>query len=655
MKIRKNGLWVFLVFWVMVSSCAQEEKGLLMTEDESYDQALAVEDAEGRLEALEAFLEQYPESKRRQKVLRQMLDDAIELEEEEAAISYAERFLSDIPERGRMREYNSIAWNLAEAGIALDLADQYASKAVEMARASDSPRLGGILDTWANVLYRKGQVERALEIQQEAIKGNETDAEMQASLALFHYEAGQPDPAMKGAVKALLLGASGETVTRLKEWVSEASSDSRDAAQRTEKLVQEGVDAYLAEEDTPLRLSNAARVMADLEVSLDRAESMAREALSSLEPEDSDLDQARIRIALAAVLRARGESARAFDVLKPFEAEAPLYFADYWLSLGSCYQEMGDSAAALDTLLNGVLLEENPNVMERLRGLSLTDQEIRAKVKERKQQLLDFHPGRIDPSDLETDRVVLAELFTGSECNPCQAADLAFDLLAEYYPRTALVILEHHLHIPGADPMTNRDTIARYEYHGQSFGTPTVFINGVDQVAGGGPRFLKKMAFDRYHRPIQKWHLVEPTAEISLSASLKGETVQVTADVEIPSDAPDTRLQIALVEKSVFYVGGNGIEQHAFVVRSLVNGADGIRLNGADSVARVNQSFSLEVVEKGIISYLDEFTANPPDRYAGFGGWEERPDKLDRSNLAVVVWVQDQRSGRVLQAAYAEL
>jgi eukaryotic-like serine/threonine-protein kinase len=42
------------------------------------------------------------------------------------------------------------------------------------------------------------------------------------------------------------------------------------------------------------------------------------------------------------------------------------------------------------------------------------------------------------PDDKRTDRVVLAELFTGASCGPCVAADLAFDTAAERYRRGEL-------------------------------------------------------------------------------------------------------------------------------------------------------------------------------------------------------------------------
>src|SRR5262245_27716729 len=75
----------------------------------------------------------------------------------------------------------------------------------------------------------------------------------------------------------------------------------------------------------------------------------------------------------------------------------------------------------------------------------------------------------------KSDRVVLVELFTGAQCPPCVAADLAFDALAKTYKPTEVVLLEYHLHIPGPDPLTNADSEARQKYYGDAIeGTPTI-------------------------------------------------------------------------------------------------------------------------------------------------------------------------------------
>ena len=43
---------------------------------------------------------------------------------------------------------------------------------------------------------------------------------------------------------------------------------------------------------------------------------------------------------------------------------------------------------------------------------------------------------------------MLVEVFTGAECPPCAAVDLAFDgLMKAYTPRDA-ILLQYHIHVP---------------------------------------------------------------------------------------------------------------------------------------------------------------------------------------------------------------
>ena len=52
------------------------------------------------------------------------------------------------------------------------------------------------------------------------------------------------------------------------------------------------------------------------------------------------------------------------------------------------------------------------------------------------------------PTAKRTNRTALAEVFTGSGCPPCAAADLGFDAMMERYGRSELTVVMYHLHIP---------------------------------------------------------------------------------------------------------------------------------------------------------------------------------------------------------------
>src|SRR5438093_844872 len=109
-------------------------------------------------------------------------------------------------------------------------------------------------------------------------------------------------------------------------------------------------------------------------------------------------------------------------------------------------------------------------------------------------------PGRKGDSS----RVVVLELFTGAQCPPCVAADLAFGGLEQRYKSSDVVMMQYHLHIPGPDPMTNSDTEARWKHYRDALGkqqiagVPTAVINGKPLKGGGGPITESQRLYERY-------------------------------------------------------------------------------------------------------------------------------------------------------------
>src|SRR5262245_15356546 len=127
--------------------------------------------------------------------------------------------------------------------------------------------------------------------------------------------------------------------------------------------------------------------------------------------------------------------------------------------------------------------------------------------------------------DTNANQVVMMEMFTGAQCPPCVAADVAFDALQKSYKPTDLVLVQYHLHIPGSDPMTNRDTIARWEYYEKLFpydpdtrtgvaGVPSTLFNGKLAAGGGGPMTASERKFRDYGAVINP--LLEKTTEVKL-------------------------------------------------------------------------------------------------------------------------------------------
>lgn len=115
-------------------------------------------------------------------------------------------------------------------------------------------------------------------------------------------------------------------------------------------------------------------------------------------------------------------------------------------------------------------------------------------------------------------------------------------------------------------------------------------------------------------------------------------------------------LHIALAEKSVKYIGANGIDKHIFVVRDLVDGASGSKISSKNET--LSRQINISKLKEDITNYLTDPTSDASWRAPSFHGWRvEIADlnKIDTKNLAVVVWVQDNETKEVLQAHYMDV
>ena len=256
------------------------------------------------------------------------------------------------------------------------------------------------------------------------------------------------------------------------------------------------------------------------------------------------------------------------------------------------------------------------------------------------------------PGQGRTDKVVLAELFTGAGCPPCVSADLAFDGLAERYSHKDLAILIYHLHIPRPDPMTNPSTETRHDYYGGG-GTPTFIIDG-NRDMGGGPRQMANSFYRRLASEVDA-ELVRPAeANITLEARLEGAHVIVNAGVDkLKLDSKDLKLQIALVEEKLRYSGENGIRFHNMVVRGMGGEKEAGFALKAGQTAHLKQDFDLTALSSELKKSLDDYEA------AGHRGetfkFSEKKYVIDSSDLSVVAFVQDGANKHVLQAAYVRI
>jgi hypothetical protein len=247
----------------------------------------------------------------------------------------------------------------------------------------------------------------------------------------------------------------------------------------------------------------------------------------------------------------------------------------------------------------------------------------------------------------KSDRVALVEMFTGAQCPPCVAADIAFDATLKRYKPSEVVFLQYHLHIPRPDPLTNPDTVARMEHYGEEVrGCPTAFVNG-DRAPGlGGTKAEGQDRYGRQRDQIERQLDVPAQVAVKVSAARKGSKIDLEARVTDLTGASDTlRLRFALVEDVVGYYGRNRQRLHHHVVRSLPGGAAGQAVRG--KAATLKASVDVEELRKNLAEYLAEFS----DESGGLD--EDRPLALRR--LKVVAFVQDEVTREVLQAAQVDV
>ncbi|HEX5284678.1 MAG TPA: tetratricopeptide repeat protein [Bryocella sp.] len=299
-------------------------------------------------------------------------------------------------------------------------------------------------------------------------------------------------------------------------------------------------------------------------------------------------------------------------------------------------------------------------------------------------------------------RSVFVELYTGSACEPCVAADLGLDGLLQAYPRSEVVALSFDEHIPAPDPLANADTEGRADYLHLG-GTPTVWIDGLRANGIGGGRSQAKSDFDLLTRRIDADLGTPSGITLQLSANLTPEkSIAASAEVRVtdptaltkaltaeplpnpsapnpsgskpsasgaapsapakpetaakPSAAPQPPhlvLNFALVQKDVRYSGENGIRFHSMVVRALARPTTEAFPVAASGSSTAAFSFDPASLSASLSKYLDDY-----QQYSTRFGpvhFLMTDTTLPLGQLAVAAWVEDLNSHHVLAAAFAPL
>lgn len=261
-----------------------------------------------------------------------------------------------------------------------------------------------------------------------------------------------------------------------------------------------------------------------------------------------------------------------------------------------------------------------------------------------------FKPEPFAGRKAKSDRAMLVEVFTGAECPPCVAADLAFDGLMKTYKPSEVICLQYHLHIPRPDPLTSPDAMKRVEeaYADQVEGTPTVFVAGKLGPPCGGTKAAAEKAYASLRKVVEDG--LEKPAGVKLGLTVaKGEKGGLIAkasvsDLETPGEK--VMLRFALAEERIRYTGGNGLRYHHMVVRSMPGGTKGFPLT--KKTAEQTAAFNPDELRTSLSKYLSDFAREESPF--------PRPDRpLALKNLKLVAFIQNDATKEILQAVQVDV
>lgn len=186
------------------------------------------------------------------------------------------------------------------------------------------------------------------------------------------------------------------------------------------------------------------------------------------------------------------------------------------------------------------------------------------------------------PSRDSSSHKALIEIFTGTGCIPCIAANLAIDAAVEEAPDQT-ILLQYHQPIPVPDPLANFDSEDRFNWY-KIRGCPTVVIDGQPCVDGrgqpviAGDTTLVTQSYGALRLFLDEKIKSVNDVQVNLSAIANGGEIEITAEASGISDEElsGCRLRLAIAEEIVPYQGPNEIRFHRMVVRTLIGGNKGI-------------------------------------------------------------------------------
>jgi hypothetical protein len=386
--------------------------------------------------------------------------------------------------------------------------------------------------------------------------------------------------------------------------------------------------------------------MADDQAAAPARQAIAEAGLAAARNDEDGNAVHKLRLELGRLARRAGDLALAYKHLLAAVFGMPIS-GPANLELGRLHEQQGQPERALGRYFLALLDARNSGedgyvALFTLHAKLHPAQDLLAVLEEMADgRVPSFQPIPREPEQIvKTGRTVLVELFTGAQCPPCVAADVACDGVGSYYGRDEVVVVQWHLPIPGPEPMVSPASVERAGLYSVR-GTPTVVVAGSEQVVGGGKADAIPDMFRKYVGLCDAELKKPPKVKLEGRAQQQADRVEVAAWVVPVGPLPaGLKLHAILVEDLIAYPGRNGILFHHSVARARLTPPEGAAVAGSSADEPATFAVSLGDVARD----LDRLIGS----YEKRGAFQVRPTKPDPARLQVVCYVEDGSS--VLQA-----
>lgn len=645
----------FLCFLLLtVSAFAQ------MTGDQlDFQKAVSAPTDSARIALLDAYIAAHPASSMLANAHAAQFQAYANLKDDRAAFRALRRYLALVEPNQLPQTLNALAFEFAQRKYFIDSAAAFIDTAIAI-----YPREEPVLyNTKALVLLRQKRYAAAESLQQRVISLLPPDARLDSRYISFFLQRGfiliESGRAVDG-IKDVMLGNLLIAKQNLpKEKVDSILMDHGVVASRVtmvrDSLYRIVVGEFLVTSSDTIRAkSNLAVGLARNNVLPDIALSFAKESYAAAQGRTIE-DRSGAAAAMGLVLYNIGNIREAEQYLSDAAVFAAPVETELFSTLGDVKEQLGKKQEAFTAYVTASMGARSSALYPKIIALKnelYPTVNMDSIIVAAQASILQFTPEEYHRTEkrqwkpLQYDRVVLAELFTGAECKPCLAADIAFDYLIERFRTSSLAILQYHLHIPMPDPLANADGEQRAEYYGVR-STPTAVFGGSTIVTSGGNRMMAKNKFYLYSDIIERMAALPSPVLLTVSATASNGKVTVKGAVKAPAKSTSLRLRLVLAEEEVAYTGANGIEQHKFVVRKMITPDAGLPLLTNGSLT-INSTADLKKLAADLQSYYDRTNRQYSEMGAAL---KENKSAVDPNKLAVVAFVQDDSTKEVLQAA----